>query len=348
MEIMQQWMDKQQKYAITREGIKRNFFDVLITNKIPLSTEAFFHWLMYDALPGTQMSVKIRLHGFIFNCVIAINDNKDYLLLFILCPNEQIKIQNTHKEEAVRIPINENTIKIIKGFNVTLFVGTHLSTVNYWTIFYCVCNPELEKEYTTKKIPHIENVFLERQQILYKKLLKIHRLLNIETIPYSICPIIHLPQNIENNGIITKIPITFCYNNLSQKDRNNLCCNLEEKEINIKEFLYEYVDFGKYVINILKVEFTSVELKQKTSATVEINIEIELINSDAYYETIGYYRERWKNSCVTFNMNNEDSLNKLAQDLKININDYPNDNMVYSIIKREVMNLTWKNVENNL
>ena len=115
-----------------------------------------------------------------------------------------------------------------------------------------------------------------------------------------------------------------------------------QKEKQIKDLLENYLDLSLYVINIIKVKIMNMKFDFNThSLKMEILLDMELITTEDYYDTIGAYKLTWENLCVkkTFN---KSGLEELAKSLYIDYNKDDDDDDVCERIANKIKQLTWE------
>jgi hypothetical protein len=131
------------------------------------------------------------------------------------------------------------------------------------------------------------------------------------------------------------------FENLQNKDFGILLSRDQNK---IRNFIEKYTDLGLYVLNIININIRDLFFDFKYNrCQMMIDFEMELINPEDYYATIGAYKLVWENICKK-ELYSKTGLRELAKDLKLNYENY-DDNQLCFEVGQVIEKLTWADFE---
>lgn len=337
-EIMEMWMNDQ-KIIISKGPTKiERLVGIKDKNKIPLSAEDFIEWLM-----NFKWDITFIVFYKKFKVYILMNQKLTRLRVEIVNLYSYLRELNTGRVTIVNVGIDDRLVEKLHNRRLRVMDINNTTgdiyerSIRIWKVLEVACDESLRDNYIIEEERNINQIFALRRKNLEEELQNINSVLNIYSDIYKIYIEWNLPNDVTDNGIESEIKISLPYKHTLNFPETNW------KSL-IKDHLYPYLDLAKYVINILDVKkVEKIWVPGEHYSYIYIIINTELIKNDIYYETIGWYRARWENSCI--NRRIPSDIKELAVELNVDVNDYTNIDELCQEVHDIVMDLRWSDVE---
>lgn len=316
-------------------------------NKIPLSIDDFLIWMVESK---TEVKFYFNMHH--YGMLLYVIGNRLYAEIIIdstSLSHDNAKYKHkkfrTYKGDDIAFVDAVKRIKFTVFNRDTTDDWLEKPTVGELSYYFDV---SLKENYQgSGKILH--DKYKSAVKKFMEKLNGISDLYNIESRPKSEDFSFigrELPGNIKKSGENVKFWLHIKYNSLTNKDKTSILLKEDQVEDNLRQELENYLDFVYYVINIKDFKFhydIYTNHKKITNCNIRIILSTELILSNEYYETIGYYKLFLKNICVDRNFQSKDFVN-VAEELSIDIADLDEDS-ICDILKNRINKLQWSDFE---
>lgn len=285
-EIMDTWMSEHPTNRITSSV------------KIPLSFEHFIAWLIKL---GGDKRFEVDDDELLLSLLIY---RDGQYLRFIISPFIESEQQYT---TTLRKKININKFEQATKLKFTIYgydieYGDYERLVTVGEIVEHKFDAQLRKKYDTQnKAYRIKHNFEKNKMILNKKLKDLIVIFQFDGRLKRASVTNNLPTNIKESGEKGEITLDIYYVNASNGDFDKVFSYIRNKQDEIKIYLSDYTDLGVYAVNILNVNVVKVEMedfRQSPKMRIFVNMNVEYIRHDDYYETIGYYKTAWQSICV--------------------------------------------------
>lgn len=299
----------------TKDSIR---YEVYESQLIPFSLGIII-WYMMNELKHSHVNI-IQLHfDFEFKgrlCACS---------LFVLKGSLTITVLNKHTKdiETKYIDTPINSLDDITNMINTTYIGKYPMSI-------------LRENFIDTNKEEGPNLVLKRIDLLVNSLPSLYDLIGHEFEMINDFSDI-LPLEVKDSGEKHHCVITFKHKRRGfPQDR---LFSLISREIEIKNkvktHLQNYNDLGDYVIIIRRV---IVDYHISKEISIIINVYIEALKNEDYYDTIGALKSQLNYACQS---NNHGELSKLAKRLNLSISEMNNED-VCDLLEKHINNLRWE------